>query len=29
MVTLAQYVAFHTLVDIGNFTETGLKLNLT
>ncbi|GAA2708347.1 LysR family transcriptional regulator [Aeromicrobium ponti] len=29
MATLAQYIAFHTLVDIGNFTETGLKLNLT
>ncbi|MEF7566316.1 LysR family transcriptional regulator [Bacillus infantis] len=29
MVTLAQYIAFHTLVEIGNFTETGLKLNLT
>lgn len=29
MATLAQYIAFHTLVDTGNFTETGLKLNLT
>lgn len=29
MATLAQYIAFHTLVNIGNFTETGLKLNLT
>ncbi len=29
MATLAQYIAFHTLIDTGNFTETGLKLNLT
>ncbi|MEH7069097.1 LysR family transcriptional regulator, partial [Priestia megaterium] len=29
MTTLAQYIAFHTLIDTGNFTETGLKLNLT
>lgn len=29
MATLAQYIAFHTLIETGNFTETGLKLNLT
>ncbi|MFB7304461.1 LysR family transcriptional regulator [Heyndrickxia sporothermodurans] len=29
MATLAQYMAFHTLINTGNFTETGLKLNLT
>ncbi|SFH42407.1 transcriptional regulator, LysR family [Priestia megaterium] len=29
MATLAQYIAFHTLIDTANFTETGLKLNLT
>ncbi|MFD1067926.1 LysR family transcriptional regulator [Oceanobacillus locisalsi] len=29
MPTLAQYTAFHTLIETGNFTETGLKLNLT
>ncbi|MGE7913596.1 LysR family transcriptional regulator [Lysinibacillus xylanilyticus] len=29
MATLAQYIAFQTLIDTGNFTETGLKLNLT
>lgn len=29
MATLAQYIAFHTLINTGNFTETGLKLNLT
>lgn len=29
MPTLAQYIAFHTLIETGNFTETGLKLNLT
>lgn len=29
MATLAQYMAFYTLIDTGNFTETGLKLNLT
>lgn len=29
MPTLAQYLAFHTLIETGNFTETGLKLNLT
>ncbi|WP_152657669.1 LysR family transcriptional regulator [Oceanobacillus sp. CFH 90083] len=29
MPTLAQYIALHTLIETGNFTETGLKLNLT
>ncbi|GLC89893.1 LysR family transcriptional regulator [Lysinibacillus piscis] len=29
MATLAQYLAFQTLIETGNFTETGLKLNLT
>ncbi|GAB6613745.1 MULTISPECIES: LysR family transcriptional regulator [Bacillus] len=29
MATLAQYIAFHTLINTGNFTATGLKLNLT
>lgn len=29
MATLAQYIAFRTLIETGNFTETGLKLNLT
>ncbi|CAM3805298.1 LysR family transcriptional regulator [Bacillus cereus] len=29
MATLAQYTAFHTLINTGNFTATGLKLNLT
>ncbi|GGP15606.1 LysR family transcriptional regulator [Oceanobacillus neutriphilus] len=29
MPTLSQYLAFHTLIETGSFTETGLKLNLT
>lgn len=29
MPTLAQYIALHTLIETGNFTETGQKLNLT
>ncbi|KYG29531.1 LysR family transcriptional regulator [Alkalihalobacillus trypoxylicola] len=29
MMSISQYLAFHTLIETGNFTETGLKLNLT